>query len=83
VAEGFAKGIFHPPAKPDYMLSKQNSVPNAKGEVIHFLPHVMFYVPYLTNAELGVGDLLGADGNPPVQISLPEKALPTPSISFP
>lgn len=67
LAEGFAKGAFQAPTKPgvDYMLSKENLVPNAKGEVTHFPPHVMLYAPYLTNADLGVGDVLGPDGNPP------------------
>jgi hypothetical protein len=46
------------------MLSTENLPPNAKGEVIHFPPHVMFYAPYLTNAELGLGGPLGPDGNP-------------------
>jgi len=66
VADAFAKGIFQPPAKPgiDYMLSTENLTPNARGEVIHFPPHVMFYAPYLTNAELGLGGSLGPDGNP-------------------
>jgi hypothetical protein len=43
---------------------KENLVPNAKGKVTHFPPHLMFYAPYLTNAELGAGDVLGPDGNP-------------------
>jgi hypothetical protein len=66
VADAFAKGTFQPPTKPgvDYMLSTENLVPNAKGEVTHFLPHVMFYAPYLTNVELGSGGPLGPDGNP-------------------
>ena len=66
VADAFAKGIFRPPAKPgiDYMLSSENFTPNAKGEVVHFPPHVMFYAPYLTNADLGLGGPLGQDGNP-------------------
>ena len=66
VADGFAKGIFRPPAKAgiDYMLSQENFTPNAKGEIVHFPPHVMFYAPYLTNAELGLGGPLGPDGNP-------------------
>jgi hypothetical protein len=66
VADAFAKGIFQPPAKPgiDYMLSTENLTPNAKGEVVPFPPHVMFYAPYLTNAELGLGGSLGPDGNP-------------------
>lgn len=66
VADAFAKGVFRPPAKPgiDYMLSTENLVTNAKGEVTHFPPHVMFYAPYLTNADLGSDGPLGPDGNP-------------------
>ena len=66
IADAFAKGIFQAPTKPgiDYMLSTENLTPNAKGEVVHFPPHVMFYAPYLTNAELGLGGALGPDGNP-------------------
>ena len=67
VADAFAKGIFQPPSRPgvDYMLSTENLVPNAKGVVVPFPPHVMFYAPYLTNAELGVDRTdLGPDGNP-------------------
>jgi hypothetical protein len=66
VADAFAKGVFQPPAKPgiDYMLSTENLTPNAKGEVVHFPPHVMFYAPYLTNAQLGLGGPPGPDGNP-------------------
>jgi hypothetical protein len=60
VADAFAKGIFQPPTRPgvDYMLSTENLVPNAKGVVAPYPPHVMFYGPYLTNAALG------SDGNP-------------------
>lgn len=66
VADAFARGIFQAPIKPgiDYMLSTENLTPNAKGEVVHFPPHIMFYAPYLTNAELGVGGPPGPDGNP-------------------
>jgi hypothetical protein len=66
VADAFAKGIFQPPTKPgiDYMLSTENFTPNAKGEVVHFPPHVMFYAPYLMNADLGLGGSPGPDGNP-------------------
>ena len=66
VAEAFAKGVFQAPTRPgiDYMLSTENLTPNAKGEVVHFPPHVMFYAPYLTNAELGAAGPLGPDGNP-------------------
>ena len=67
VADAFAKGVFQPPARPgvDYMLSTENLVPNAKGVVGPYPPHVMFYAPYLTNADLGVDRTnLGPDGNP-------------------
>lgn len=66
VGDAFAKGIFQPPSKPgiDYMLSTENLTPNARGEIVHFPPHVMFYAPYLTNAELGSDGPLGPDGNP-------------------
>ena len=58
VADAFAKGIFQPPAKPgiDYMLSPEDYTPNAREEIVHFPPHVMFYAPYLT-AEIGLGGL--------------------------
>ena len=66
VADAFAKGVFQPPTRlgVDYMLSTENLVPNARGTVVPFPPHVMFYAPYLTNADLGVDDDLGPDGNP-------------------
>ena len=62
--DAFAKGIFQLPSRTsvDYMLSTENVVPNDKGVVAPFPPHVMFYVPYLTNAELGAD--IGPDGNP-------------------
>jgi hypothetical protein len=62
VADAFAKGIFQAPTRPgvDYMLSKENvvTIDEAKGIVAPFPPHVMFYGPYLTNADVG------SDGNP-------------------
>ena len=67
VADAFAKGIFQPPARfgVDYMLSTENRVPNQEGVVGPYPPHVMFYAPYLTNADLGVDrNKLGPDGNP-------------------
>jgi hypothetical protein len=67
VAEALAKGALPPPQKPgvDYMLSAQNQIPNEKGVVIPFPPHVMFYGTHLTNADIGVDkEALGADGNP-------------------
>ena len=66
VAEAFAKGVFQPPTRPgvDYMLSTENLVPNTRGIVVPFPPHVMFYGPYLTNADLGSDGDLGPDGTP-------------------
>ena len=61
VADAFAKGVFQAPTRPgvDYMLSTENLVPvDDKGTIGHFPPHVMFYGPYLTNADLG------SDGSP-------------------
>jgi hypothetical protein len=61
VADAFAKGVFQPPSRPgiDYMLSTENvvAVDEDKGISKPFPPHLMFYVPYLTNADLG------SDGN--------------------
>jgi hypothetical protein len=63
IADAFAKGAFQAPSRPgvDYMLSMQNAVPDDNGVVAHFPPHVMFYAPYLTNADLG-SDGQGAGG---------------------
>ena len=62
VADAFAKGIFQPPTRTgiDYMLSTENItvVDAEKGIVAPYPPHVMFYGPYMTNADLG------SDGNP-------------------
>ena len=61
VSDAFARGVFRPPARPgiDYMLSTQNIVvlDPAKGTVGPFPPHVMFYAPYLSNADLGSENL--------------------------
>lgn len=65
VADAWAKGIFRAPSKPgvDYMLSTENIVPvdEEKGIVAPFPPHVMFYGPYVTNADLGSA---GPSGSP-------------------
>jgi hypothetical protein len=57
IADAVARGVLQPPTRlgVDYMLSTENMVPDDKGTVAHFPPHVMFYAPYLTNAELGSG----------------------------
>lgn len=55
VADAFAKGVFQPPSRIgiDYMLSTENVVPDDHGVIAPFPPHVMFYAPFLTNAEIG------------------------------
>ena len=55
VAGAFGKGLFQPPARPgiDYMLSTENTALDDKGNLVPFPPHLMFYAPYLTNADIG------------------------------
>lgn len=55
IADAFAKGIFKPPTRQgvNYMLSTENLVPDDKGVIGPFPPHVMFYAPYMTNADIG------------------------------
>ena len=67
VADAVAKGLFATPTRPgvNYMLSTQIGVSNAKGVIVPFPPHVMFYGTHLTNADLGVHSTdLDAEGNP-------------------
>ncbi len=67
IGEALARGVLQPPKRfgVDYMLSNENKVPNQAGSVTPFPPHIMFYGPYLTNADLGVDKAnLGPDGNP-------------------
>ena len=80
VAEAFAKGVFQPPTRPgvDYMLSTKNVVTldPERGIVGHFPPHVMFYAPYLTNADLGSQNLawpafVAGSGTPNALIIVP------------
>jgi len=57
VAAAWSEGRLRAPRRPgiNYMLSPENRVPiDEEGKtVIPFPPHLMFYVPYLTNADLG------------------------------
>ena len=89
VADAFAKGVFQPPARPgvDYMLSTENVVPldPNKGTIGHFPPHLMFYAPYLTNADLGSQNLawpafVAGSGTPNalIIVPVPEEAQPGP-----
>ncbi len=63
VAEGFASGKFRTPRRNGvaYMLSAENYVFNGQ-KVIKYHPHVMFYAPYMTNADIGAN---GKDPNAP------------------
>jgi len=58
VEEGYRKGRFKAPAKPGlvYMLSNNNYVFDpARGKIIHFPGHLMFYAPYATQKDVGSG----------------------------
>lgn len=85
VAEGFAKGLFQAPTRPgvDYMLSKENLTPNAKGGVVPFPPHLMFYAPYLTNADIGADGTPGPDGTPVGSIFVASEGSPQALIIVP
>jgi hypothetical protein len=54
VLDGFATGRFRAPRRGgvSYMLSEHNWVFNGQ-RVIHYRPHLMFYAPYVTNADIG------------------------------
>src|SRR5262249_11704780 len=65
VDDGFKTGRFIAPRRPGvaYMLSGDIRNFNARtGQVGSFPPHVMFYAPNLTNADIGSNG--GADGMP-------------------
>lgn len=48
------------------MLSTENVVPDDHGVVAHFPPHVMFYAPFTTNADIGSE---GQDGGGPAFVA--------------
>lgn len=58
------EGRLQAPGRPgiNYMLSERNRVPISPDQVISYQPHVMFYAPYLTDADIG-GDPRGG-GSP-------------------
>lgn len=68
VVDAWANGLFQVPKRPglDYMLSTENLTPNDKGVLTRFPPHVMFYAPYLSNADIGSD---GQDGDGPAFIA--------------
>jgi len=56
IGEGFRTGKYVSPRRPGvaYMLSNSNRNYNPRtGKVDIFPPHVMFYAPNLTNADIG------------------------------
>jgi hypothetical protein len=56
IRDGFAAGAYHSPRRPGvaYMLSDKNyDYDPSSGRLEHFPPHVMFYAPNLTNADIG------------------------------
>lgn len=58
VGRAWNAGRLRAPRGPgvNYMLSRRNRVPVSADQVISYGPHVMFYVPYLTNADIGGDD---------------------------
>jgi hypothetical protein len=62
VKKGFADGQLKAPQRPgiDYMLSTHNvvTIDEEKGIAVPFPPHLMFYAPGMTNADVG------SDGTP-------------------
>jgi hypothetical protein len=66
IDRGFRSGRFLPPARAGvaYMLSHDiRNVDRTTGEERGFPPHVMFYAPHLTNADIGAADHV-AEGLP-------------------
>jgi hypothetical protein len=56
IEEGYKSGTFKAPRKTGivYMMSGHNQVlrPDTH-QIIHFAPHLMFYAPYVTEADIG------------------------------
>jgi hypothetical protein len=54
IADGFAQGRYQPAARPGiaYMLSPATYMLNG-GKLVRTPAHVMFYAPFLTNADIG------------------------------
>ena len=57
----WASGELQAPGRPgiNYMLSPRNHVPIGPDTVIPYGPHLMFYAPHLSDADVG-GDLTAA-----------------------
>ena len=64
IADGLASGHFHLPRGPAlcYMMSADQNLFDDDGKPVgHWHPHLMWYIPYITPAELGLGKT-GSDG---------------------
>ena len=83
MAESRAKGIFPKQAGINYMLSTENLTPNFNGVPAPFPPHVMFYVPGMTNAELGADITVGPDGNPSAPAFIVNEGTPQATMIVP
>lgn len=89
VEEGFRSGRFVAPARPGvaYMLSPHiRNVNHATGAERTFPPHVMFYAPNLSDADIGTGEDV-AEGMPFIDyqgphgymIVMPKRPAPAPA----
>jgi hypothetical protein len=74
VKKGFADGKFKAPKRPgvDYMLSTHNvvTIDEEKGVAVPFPPHLMFYAPGMTNADIG------SDGSPQSSVFVVDEKSP-------
>ncbi len=65
IAAGFVRGTYRAPTRGGviYMLSPINKVPDGRGGVLDYVPHLMFYAPYVSNREIGVTTELLTSGD--------------------
>jgi hypothetical protein len=83
MAEARAKGVFPKQGGINYMLSKENLTPNFKGVAAPFPPHVMFYVPGMTNGDAGADITVGPDGNPTAPAFIVNEGTPQATMIVP
>jgi hypothetical protein len=65
IGKSYREGRLRPPQSFGlaYMLSPCNRVSNQQGKIVAEPPHLMFYAPYATNAELGLTPSHEHDGH--------------------
>ena len=64
IADGLASGRFRLPRRPAlcYMMSAAQNLFDDDGKPVgHWYPHLMWYIPYITAVEIGLGKT-GSDG---------------------